>query len=459
MQFQLRISGIHHQQLQDHLFPGDGLEAVAVALCGLHISNELTILTVHELLLIPYDQCERSERYVYWRTEVIVPLLEKAALNKFSFAKIHSHTTDYPRFSPVDNKSDYDLFPSIYGWFDSPQPHVSLVMLPKGELFGRVVSLENKFIPLNKITLVGNQLKFWKHKTTAIVNKEVTLRNRQTLGKGTVNLLKQMKIAVVGASGTGSPTVEQLARLGVGHLVLIDPDKIERKNLNRILNSTLEHAKRGIYKVDVLAKIVKRMGFDTNISTFKVNLYNSREAINELISSDVIFGCVDSIDGRHLINQIATFYLIPYFDIGVKLEADENGGINQINGAVHYLQPGGSSLFSRGVYTMKGLEAAALLRQNPNEYKRRLSEKYIVNLPVESPAVISFNMQVSSYGVNEFLDRIHSFKGTDAIERAAHFLAISEGMIFTESDGEPDTFLEKRVGRGDMTPFIEMPEL
>ena len=46
--------------------------------------------------------------------------------------------------------------------------------------------------------------------------------------------------------------VEQLARLGIGRLVLIDPDLIEEKNLNRILNSGKEDAYLGTPKVFAL---------------------------------------------------------------------------------------------------------------------------------------------------------------------------------------------------------------
>lgn len=47
---------------------------------------------------------------------------------------------------------------------------------------------------------------------------------------------------VVGVSGTGSLVTELLARKGIGHLILIDFDTIERKNLNRIVNSTAADA-------------------------------------------------------------------------------------------------------------------------------------------------------------------------------------------------------------------------
>ena len=55
--------------------------------------------------------------------------------------------------------------------------------------------------------------------------------------------------------------VEQLARLGIGKLVLIDPESVEDKNLNRVLNSGKEDAYLSRFKVHVLASAIARMGF------------------------------------------------------------------------------------------------------------------------------------------------------------------------------------------------------
>ena len=57
-----------------------------------------------------------------------------------------------------------------------------------------------------------------------------------------------------GVSGIGSIMAEQAARLGFGEVRLIDFDWVEFKNLNRILNSTTEHAKAKLLKVEVLAR-------------------------------------------------------------------------------------------------------------------------------------------------------------------------------------------------------------
>lgn len=75
------------------------------------------------------------------------------------------------------------------------------------------------------------------------------------------------------------PVTEQLARLGVGRLVIIDPDRIEVKNLNRILNATMEDARAGRFKVDVLARAIRRMGLGTEAVPLAHDLCKSSDIL------------------------------------------------------------------------------------------------------------------------------------------------------------------------------------
>jgi hypothetical protein len=52
MQIKLRLAQKDHLRLRNHLLPGDGLEAVAVALCGRRRSRQHHILTVKSLVPI-----------------------------------------------------------------------------------------------------------------------------------------------------------------------------------------------------------------------------------------------------------------------------------------------------------------------------------------------------------------------------------------------------------------------
>src|SRR5262249_34967407 len=114
--------------------------------------------------------------------------------------------------------------------------------------------------------------------------------------------------------------------------------------------------------------------------------------------------------GRDLLNRLATFYCIPLFDLGVRLEADGNGSVSVVCGSVHYLLPGGSSLLSRGVYTPEDLRAAALRRTNPEQFQAEQQEGYIKRARVYSPAVVSVNGLCSSLAINNLLARLHPFR-------------------------------------------------
>ena len=63
-------------------------------------------------------------------------------------------------------------------------------------------------------------------------------RNRETVSKADQLRLFRSRVAVIGCGGLGGYLIEELARLGVGTLVLIDPDVFEEHNLNRQLLSS-----------------------------------------------------------------------------------------------------------------------------------------------------------------------------------------------------------------------------
>ncbi len=461
MALQLRISGLHHEVLKNHLLPADGREAVAVALCGRYNSENEKILMVHDLTLIPHNECYTREwDLLCWPTQRIIPYFEQIAKNDLAILKIHSHPGGYEKFSDVDDASDNEFFDSAFGWATTTAPHASAVMLPEGKIFGRFFFEDLHHEPIDNIAIAGDIIHRYK-KTGKHIVDEFALRTIQAFGEKTYQTLKSMSVGVVGCSGTGSPLIEQLVRLGVGKIVLIDPDTVEFKNLNRILHTTVKSAKNHAPKVEEIAKAIKAIGLGTEIISFQKNLYNSIEALKSLITCDAVVGCMDSVDGRHLLNQLCSFYLIPYLDLGVKLEADGNGGIEKICATVHYIQPGKSSLLTRGLYTMEDVRAAGQYRKNPEEYENLKKEAYIKNVNVNNPAVISVNMQIASHAVNEFLNRIHPYKSESPDHYAASTIDITEGYIVNvqESDFETDTYLRKKIGRGDITPFIEMSEL
>ena len=453
----LTLTARQHSELMRHLFPDDGCEAVALALCGRRRGRQRHRLLVRRIVPVPYDACSvRLPDRVTWSTDVLPPLLEEASRLGLAIVKVHGHH-DFPRFSETDNESDRALFPSVHAWTEAG-PHASAIILGNGRILGREVDESGRFRPLSSINIVGDDLCFWVSEAQDSPVPEFGKRVAQTFGEGTYDRLRRLRVAVVGCSGTGSPVIEQLARNCVGTLVLVDPDHVEDKNLNRILNATMEDSREGRFKVEVAAHAVSRMGLGTVVEAHPRSLFDPGATL-AVADCDVVFGCMDSIDGRHLLNKLATFYLVPYFDLGVKLEADGNGSVDQVCGTVHYLQPGGSSLLSRHVYTMEQVRSAGLLRTDPTAYRGQLEDGYIRGVQEDRPAVIQLNSLVASLAVNELLARLHPYRLDPNCEYAVHRLSLSHGIYEHESDGEPCSLLARHVGRGDVNPLLDWAEL
>lgn len=455
MHASLTLTQDQHATLRAHLFPGDGDEAVALILCGRAISARGVRFVANDIHLVPHAVCERSPTNVTWPTDMLPDLLARAAARGLSLVKIHGHVA-CDRFSDEDDHSDRLLFPSVHAWADGP--HGSAVMLDGERVFGRLVDEDGAFQAFDHVNVVGDDLPFWAGSADESAVPEHARRIAQSFGAGTYTVLQQLRIGVVGCSGTGSVVIDQLARNCVGELVLVDPDRVEFKNLNRIVNSRMADADAGRLKVEVMARAVAETGLGTKVETFPVSLFDAG-AVRAIASCDIVFGCVDSIDGRHLLNRLATFYGIAYFDLGVKLEADGAGSVDQVCGTVHYLQPGGSSLFSRHVYSMEQVRAAGLLRTDPDGYRALKREGYIKGVAEDRPAVIQLNSLIASLAVNELLARLHPYRLDPNSDYAIHRISLSHGIYEYLADAESCTLLARHVGRGDVNPLLDMPEL
>lgn len=455
----IRISGKHYDKIKEHLFPGDEKEAVAIALCGRSIHGDSHTLAVQEVMFIPYEACyERTGYLVHWPTDIIVPFLEKAVKNNFAIMKIHCHPGWYEQFSDIDTESDLKLFNSIHSWLDNDLAHASCIMLPDGRIFGRFINHKIEFEEIQQILVAGSTIHNWLYSENRFLDDALQIRNMQAFGEKTIRTLNKMKIGVVGCSGTGSPVIEQLKRFGVGELVLVDPDFIDKVNLNRILSSTLDDAINKIPKVNVMSRSIHETGFGTKVTTFPSHI-SEYEVIKELAECDILFGCVDGSEGRHILNLIASFYIIPFFDLGVRLEADGKGGIESIFGSIHYLQPAGSSLLSRGQYNLQQLQAESMKRANNSAFQELAQNKYLINVNEASPAVISINMQIAAIAVNDLLARIHPYRNVANSEIDATRILFHEWTMFHESFENACEYFSKMTGKGDIEPLLNTPGL
>jgi molybdopterin/thiamine biosynthesis adenylyltransferase len=68
------------------------------------------------------------------------------------------------------------------------------------------------------------------------------------LGDNSDDALQHLRVAIVGLGGGGSHIAQQLAHLGVGQFVLVDPDRIEESNLNRLVGGTVADVQKNEWR-------------------------------------------------------------------------------------------------------------------------------------------------------------------------------------------------------------------
>lgn len=248
----------------------------------------------------------------------------------------------------------------------------------------RVFQYRDQLVPVDVVIVVGHALHYM-FGSNDLLHKREQLHERtiQAFGAGTTEYLANLTVGVAGASGTGSIVAEQLYRLGVKRLILVDDDYVEEHNLGRILNSTMEDAQKRVNKAVMLKCVYDKIGLGTEVIAVSTVIADPN-TVRLLSQCDLIFGCLDSADGRMHLNRLCTFYTLPYIDLGVKLKSDY-GAISEVSGAVRYMIPGAASMLSVGAYTAEQVESEALRRDDPVAYRERLAEKYIQGVKKAAP--------------------------------------------------------------------------
>jgi molybdopterin/thiamine biosynthesis adenylyltransferase len=171
-------------------------------------------------------------------------------------------------------------------------------------------------------------------------------RNRETISVADQLTLFRSKVAVIGCGGLGGYLVEQLARLGVGTLVLLDPDVFEEHNLNRQLLSS--PARLGAAKVEVARERVAEINP-------AVTVIARRLAFSAANGRELLSGCsavVDGLDSVLVRRELSAVCR----DLGIPLV---HGAIAGWYGQVAVQPAGGdlSPLLGTGTASGKGVEA------------------------------------------------------------------------------------------------------
>lgn len=121
-------------------------------------------------------------------------------------------------------------------------------------------------------------------------------RTEMLLGEEAVKELSEKHVAIFGVGGVGGYIAEALARSGVGHIDLIDHDKIDITNINRQIIAT--HSTVGRYKVEVMKERILDIKPSAEVNTYTWFYLPENADSFDLSRYDYIADAIDTVTAK-----------------------------------------------------------------------------------------------------------------------------------------------------------------
>jgi molybdopterin/thiamine biosynthesis adenylyltransferase len=337
--------------------------------------------------------------------------------NNLEFGFVHNHPNGYLDFSPADDINENNILHGLSGCNGLNVFFVAMI-LRDGKWSARIrQGIEpNKVIPVRHIGIVSDRMDL--HGITIPENMtEILERQGAAFGKPFNAMLQSLRIAVVGVGGTGSPVAILLARAGVGELILIDGDNLDKTNLNRVRGYRSRDV--GKNKAHSLAEYLRSLGLNVSVSSIDSNLDESPEAVDALSSADVIMGCTDDQAGRDIMNQAMYYHAQVYIDIGltgrIGIDPDGHPYLRDHRGRVSCILPeSGACLRCQRVVTDQLLQYEQRIKDNPElanldpvTLKR---EYYLTGGGEQAPGVGPFTSATADNAVATLMNLLKTYR-------------------------------------------------
>jgi molybdopterin/thiamine biosynthesis adenylyltransferase len=352
---------------------------------------------------------ERTSRGLSLRSTGWVPAARAAAADASTYVFVHTHPGGDAAFSERDDIVDaaLDRAASSLG---AAGPYASLVVAgaPDRETVTARIFTAGEPTPMRKIRIVDDRLRMFTG-ASELTDAGTFDRQMRLFGEAGQGLLRSLHAGVVGTGGTGSAAAEQLARLGVGTITLIDDDVITDPTPTRGYGTTVADVHQP--KAAVVAEHLRRIGLGTTVRHVVGGVHDA-DALLALRSADVVFCCVDGHGARLVLNRWAYAHLAPVIDLAVLAAPGTDAGA-QIDGRVTWIAPTTACLLCRGRLDPAAAYAELL---HPEERHRLAGEGYVPEADTTQPAVVTLTSYVASLATSEMLLRLFGLAPADATE-------------------------------------------
>lgn len=436
----------------------DPLEVAGVLLATVHEAPDgnVRLLVRRHLMVSEEAYRDRGRDHMTIASEGYVPALAEAERLGAMAIWFHTHPgeTGVPLPSGADIAVDQAIADTFRIRSDSPF-YGTLIVSPRPSGFtfsGTFQPIHAPVGAIDRLWITGDR---WRlvH-AFGSRNQEPSAmfdRNVRAFGSDIQRALGDLRIAIVGCGGTGSAVAEQLVRLGVRRLLLIDADHLTQSNITRVYGST--PAGVGQPKAELLKRHLLAIAPDLTCEAVNA-MITLEPTARRLADQDLVFGCTDDNAGRLVLSRLATYMMVPVIDLGVLLSSDAAGLLTGIDGRVTVLTPGEACLVCRNRIDLARAGAEVM---TPTERKRLADEGYAPALGGIEPAVVAFTTAVAAAAVCELLERMTGY-GPDP-RPSEILLRLHEREISTNNAApRPGHYCDPasgKLGAAGTAPFLE----
>ncbi|MBD3676355.1 MAG: ThiF family adenylyltransferase [Planctomycetaceae bacterium] len=467
---ELRIDHKLFEQIHSHLFPGDGDEHGGVLLTGIAESRNSCRLLVREFIpaIDGIDYVAGEYGYRALTPEFVARLSDRAQTEKLCYFALHCHPgkSTSVKFSDVDIDSQKRGYPALLE-INEGRP-VGAIVMTENAIAGNIWRVNGQHL-ISHTTIIGPQIRevYPSPPETSLDTDPIYDRNIRLIGEHGQAILSNLKIGIVGLGGAGSLLSEWLSKLGVGHIIGIDFDKVEATNLPRIVGATHRDAMKWLtssrwkfvrrigklfssYKVAVARRVARKGNPKIRYDTIVGDVCDQNVA-DLLTDADFIFLASDTMQSRLVCNAIFHQFLIPGMQVGAKVGKEtETDEISNIFTASRPILP----LAGGGCLKCNNLIISHRLQNEAEDGEERERQNYADPEKVPVPSVITLNALASAQAANDFLMMFTGlFHDATQLNHLMQFVQ-ERSIESVESTNNPDCLFcgnhnKSRRARGD----------
>jgi hypothetical protein len=404
-------------RLTGHLFPGDGDEHGAVIAAGMAESSRGVRLLAREVVLaedgIDYVAGKRGYRML--TASFVTENILRCASDRLVYLAVHCHGRgNSVGFSGDDFASHERGYPALLDLADGLP--VGALVFASNAVAGDIWLPGGQRVELQRARVAGRPQRLLYARPPRRSVADLTFdRQARLFGDRGQEMLRHQKVGVIGAGGDGSLIVEYLARLGVGHLVVVDPERIELSNIPRVVGSTrldvltwITLPNRPLWirrlgerwarrKTHIAARVARQANRGITVEKIVGDIADDSVA-QRLADCDFLFLAADSMRSRLVFNALVHQYVIPGAQVGAKVTVNKKtGDILDVFSVYRPVLPGSGCLWCNGLISPTRLQEEALTETE------RHQQRYIEESAVRAPSVITLNAVACAHAVDDYL--------------------------------------------------------